>query len=117
MLTPLQSARLKGQVESTLTDSCTIYARSFSPDGAGGESVTETSIPYVPCRVLAPSKTDEADIAGVVAGTMAVPILLKTTQAISRRDRIRVGSSNYEVMGIEDRTQQFTKRVICTRID
>jgi head-tail adaptor len=117
LLSAKLASRLRAEAEARLTATCTIQVLATAPDGAGGRMPTWVdTYEDVACLVVANTSFREALMAGKVTPAADVAILLPTSATITAVNRIKVGSTVYEVVGAEARTSQYLQRVECKRI-
>jgi hypothetical protein len=101
-----------------LIDSCTIR-RGTSTRTSAGTSVTWSDLATsVPCS-LSPEGIDANERDGVRGGITSETnwrVRLPAGQDVTLRDRIVIGSRTFEVSGVEARTFEVRRSVLCVEI-
>ena len=112
MLTPSELAAMREVQLLTLIDTATIYRRTYSSDGAGGQAET-VSTSTAACRV-APSNNmpDQQAFGGVTNEAQLWRITFAYNTDVQKNDRIGVGTRTFEVVGVLAPESRETARIV-----
>jgi head-tail adaptor len=116
MVTAGELVAMQAVQQATLIESCTIVRHTMASDGAGGQTVSESTTSSI-CR-LAASNSVPADrlVAGGVQEQVLWRITLPTGTDVRRQDAIRIGSRTFEVMGIYG-PHTHTTALVCVCVE
>lgn len=116
MLSARTLTQLRMYAERTLTGRCTLVDQTMVRDDQGGSQISETETHDVPCLVLGSSTAKETAVPAGVESQAVVPILFAVGTALTTQSRIKVGTAEYEIVGLDGRTNQALMHVECVRV-
>ncbi len=103
--------------EGNLPDSATILRPVSTPDAAGGQVVSYSAVNTVLCRV---AKKEYQASQSLQGGEMKVTADFVVTMAygtdVRQTDRLQVGGVTYEIVKIQERSQQTVTRADVVRL-
>ena len=100
MVTAGELAAMQATQALTLVESCAIVRRTLASDGAGGQTVSETTTATI-CRLAASTNTpSDRLVAGGVTEQTLWRITLPAGTDVRTADAITIGSRAFEVMGL-----------------
>lgn len=110
-------SQLRSEIKTTLQETCSIYSRSYSDDGAGSKRATLSELPRstVACKFV-PLTDRESIAAGEVSNITQGKIIVPFDTIVNLSDQILMGSSKFEVLGVEMQHPYIIKIVIVTRL-
>lgn len=111
---------IKATQNDALPDTCTISRRTLASDGMGGYTETWASLATgVACRLAAALyRPEERSVAEKFAGQTLWTLTLPAGQAITSQDRVVIGSTTYEVVGIlsAGQTWETARRALLVKV-
>lgn len=115
MLTASELSAMRSTLTGSLADTAEIKRRTLVSDGAGGYTESWSTVATVSCRVAPAGRSgDERRIADRLTAIGAWLVTLPATTDIAVADRITVGSRTFEVAGVLARSDEISRRVVCT---
>jgi head-tail adaptor len=117
MLSAEELAAIRGDVLELQPDTCQVQRVTLTPDGAGGQTESWSTVATVACRV-APSgqSPQERAIAERVASVSTWTLTLPAETDVRPADRLQVGTRTFEVVGVLARSFEIARRVVCTEV-
>ena len=117
LLTTWGKADLRAKMTAALPDVCTISRVTQVSDGAGGYSESWTTLSTTVCTI-APTgnQPQEKAIADRLTTSQGYTVTLPAETPITTRDRIIKGGRTFEVMGVLERTEEISRRVVVVEV-
>lgn len=107
--------QLRGLAFLSLSDTGYILRGSISDDGGGGGTATFGTAGTFPCRVD-PMGGDERSIAGRIEARSTHVITLPPETSIDASERFRVGTTDFEITAVLERTAEPVRFVEAVEI-
>jgi len=104
MLSSLELAALRADLEETLPDTATIERPVFTADGYGGQTLSYTKVGTAACR-LTPTRVTEEMIASGLRAITAWRVILPADTDVQAEDRLTVDSRTLRVVGVYQRSE------------
>lgn len=116
MLTAAQVASIRGTVEESLPQTCTIQRKTTASDSGGGSSESWASLTAnVPCRVAPTGGGEQASSSNrsdQIADDTTHVVTLPAQQDISEADRLVIGGDTFNVLLVRKRGDwELSRRV------
>ena len=108
---------MRSTLEASLPDTAQVQRKTLVSDGAGGYTESWSTVATVACRVSPSGRSpEERVIAERLAATSVWTITLPALTDVTVADRIVVGARTFEVVGVLARTEEISRRVVCTEV-
>ncbi len=108
---------MRSTLNGSLPDTATVQRKTLTSDGAGGYTESWGTVATVACRVSPGGQlTQERVIAESLAATSIWTLTLPALTDVRPLDRILVGSRTFEVAGVGARSDEVSRRVVCTEV-
>lgn len=117
LLTTSGLASLRARMTTALPDACTISRNTPTSDGAGGQTPSWATVETTVCSIApAGNSAQERAIADRLSSVVAYTVTLPALTDVTAKDRIVSGGRTLEVAGVIVRTQELTRRCVCSEV-
>lgn len=117
MLSTAAIESMRATLDASLPDICTISRNTQVSDGAGGWTESWAVLATVACRI-APTgnQPQERVIAERLTTSQGYTVTLPAETPITTKDRIIKGGRTFDVVGVMERTEEISRRVVVVEV-
>lgn len=107
-------ASLRATLNTSLSDSGTIYRYGTANSGYGQNVGTVSPIGTAACRVAQQGSPFEQEIAGRLGSDTLWTITFPAGTDVDRKDKVQTEGRTFEVQGVNARSNEISRRVTAT---
>jgi hypothetical protein len=117
VISTAELASMQATVAQTFTSTATLYRKSSTPDGAGGQTDSYTVVAAYPCSIgKFPVRPFEAERSQMIQAVSEWQFVFARTVVVQPTDRIDCEGRHFEVVGSGVGSFDLVNKVICIEI-